>query len=52
MTNEQLIEAARSTYASDDIEIDENAQVNQTGDGTGHWVQAWVYVRTGEGENA
>ena len=46
--NEQLIDKARDIFACDDIEIDDNAQVNPTGDGTGHWVQAWVYVRTDE----
>lgn len=44
MNREQLIEQARAQYASDDLEIDDNAQVNPTADGTGHWVQAWVYV--------
>jgi hypothetical protein len=44
MTRDQLIEQARAQYASDDLEIDDNAQVNPTADGTGHWVQAWVYI--------
>ena len=49
-TIEQLIDEARDIYACDDIEIDDNAQVNPTGDGTGHWVQAWVYVQNDDGE--
>ena len=34
MNREQLIEQARAQYASDDLEIDDNAQVNPTADGT------------------
>ena len=49
-TTEQLIDEARNIYACDDIEIDDNAQVNPTGDGTGHWVQARVYVQNDDGE--
>lgn len=44
----KLIEQARKIYASDEIEIDDNAKAHQTGDETGHWVAAWVYVRTPE----
>jgi len=40
-----LINQARATFANDELEIDDNAQVTDTGDGTGHWVAAWVYVR-------
>lgn len=45
-TNEQLIAEAKRLYAYDELEVDDNAQVTPTGDGTGHWVQAWVYVPT------
>ncbi len=45
MTREELIEKAREQWATDDIEIDDNAQVIPTADGTGHWVQAWVYIQ-------
>ena len=44
MTREELIEQAREQYASDDLEIDDNAQITPAADGTGHWVQAWVYI--------
>jgi len=40
-------ERAREEYAegsSDNIEIDEDAKVNEAGD-DGFWVAAWVYVR-------
>lgn len=44
--NSAVIDRARQMYAncghSDDIEIDSNAQVSETDDGT--WVQAWVWV--------
>jgi hypothetical protein len=43
--NEKLIERARSIWAGDELEIDDGATVSKTGDETGHWVQAWVYVR-------
>lgn len=48
MTREELIEQARAQYASDDLEIDDDAKVSPTGDGTGHWVQAWVYINVEE----
>ena len=47
MTREEMIEQAREQWASDDLEIDDNAQTTPSGD-TGHWVQAWVYIRVGE----
>ncbi len=49
MTNEEkevLRAQARNEYGSDEIEIDDEAEVSETGDGTGVWVAAWVYVRT------
>lgn len=42
----EQIDRAREMYAygsSDDIEIDDNAEISQTDDGT--WVQAWVWVQ-------
>jgi len=41
--HELTIEAARSNYASDDIEIDDLPMVAETADG-GVWVSAWVWV--------
>jgi hypothetical protein len=38
-----LIQRARDEYASDDLEIDDNAVVSTGEDGS--WVQAWVWVR-------
>lgn len=42
---QKFIEAARSEYQNDDIEIDDNAQLSEVNDGAaGAWVQAWVWV--------
>lgn len=43
------IGAARLRWASDDLQIDDNAQVTKAGeiDG-GYWIRAWVYVRKDE----
>ena len=41
------IEAARQTWQTDEIEIDDNAKAAPAGDG-GTWVQAWVYISTEE----
>lgn len=48
MTREELIEKAREQWATDDIEIDDNAQTVPSGNRSGHWVQAWVYVEIDE----
>ena len=39
-----IIAQARAQWAGDDLEIDDRAPVSETGDKTGHWVQAWVFV--------
>ena len=39
----ELVRRARELYASEDIEIDSDAQVADAFDGN-HWVQAWVWV--------
>ena len=39
----ELVRRARELYASEDIEIDPDAQVAEAFDGN-HWVQAWVWV--------
>jgi hypothetical protein len=43
---EKLIELARETYASDDVEIDDDATLSR-GD-SGCWVQAWVFLYNDE----
>lgn len=46
-TRKQAIKAARENFAdpsNNQIEIDDNAKVNPTGDNTGFWVSAFVYV--------
>ena len=42
-TDDDLRRAARATYGSDDIEIDDNAVVSRGDDGA--FVAAWVWVR-------
>jgi hypothetical protein len=42
MTDAECIKRAREMYASDDIEIDDDAKVSE-GD-AGAFVQAWVWV--------
>jgi hypothetical protein len=44
MSDKKLIEKARSMYAHDDLEVDDDAKTIRTGDQTGYWVQAWVFV--------
>lgn len=44
-----LIEVARATYGSDEIEIDDEASISRSpgkaeGADEGTWVQAWVWV--------
>lgn len=49
----EMICAARQEYAQgsdNDIEVDDDAQLSQADDGT--WVQAWVWIRTAEDEEA
>lgn len=40
----EQIEAARDIYASDDIEIDDDALLSNGPEDSGYWVQAWVWV--------
>jgi hypothetical protein len=42
--------AARGTYGSDEIEIDDDAGISDPADGTGYWVQAWVWIDVLGGE--
>jgi hypothetical protein len=44
------IDAARSMYGDDDIEIDDDAELSEVTEGEikGAWVQAWVWVSEGE----
>lgn len=49
MTDEErlaAIDLARTIYANDDVEIDDNAEAHTNDDG-GVWVSAWVYLRPG-----
>ena len=39
---EALQELARKEYGSDEIEIDDDADISEGNDGT--WVQAWVFL--------
>ena len=41
-TDAELIAQARAMYASDDVEIDDDAKVS--GSDLGAYVQAWVWV--------
>jgi len=50
-TREQLIKAAREQYAegsNDDVEIDDDAQISRNDEGSGSFVQAWVWVNHAE----
>ncbi len=38
--------AAREAHGSEEVEIDENAGISDPEDGSGYWVQAWVWVDT------
>lgn len=42
MTDAELIKKARAMYASDDVEIDDDAKVSSSD--LGAYVQAWVWV--------
>ena len=42
MTDAELIAQARAMYASDDVEIDDDAKVSSSD--LGVYVQAWVWV--------
>lgn len=42
MTDAELIKKARAMYASDDVEIDDDAKVSSSD--LGVYVQAWVWV--------
>jgi hypothetical protein len=44
--NNGWVEAARTEYANDDVEIDDNAQANIGEEGT--WVSCWVWLSKGE----
>lgn len=48
-TDDDLRRAARATYGSDDIEIDDNAIVSRGDDGA--FVAAWVWVYYDETED-
>ncbi len=39
------IDVARDHYCSVELDIDDEATIMEAVDGSGVWVQAWVYVR-------
>lgn len=39
-----MIEEAQRIYGSSEIEIDQGANTSDPADGTGMWVEAWVWV--------
>ncbi len=43
-SDDELIQEARQMYQCDDLEIDLDAKVSRAEDGSGAWVQAWVWV--------
>lgn len=49
-SDDDLRQAARAAYGSDDIEIDDNAIVSRGDDGA--FVAAWVWVRFAEDEDS
>lgn len=40
----KLLRDAIARYGSDDVMIQESAEVDKAEDGSGTWVQAWVWV--------
>ena len=44
--SDNLIDKAREQYASDDLEIDDDAKVSESSEGA--WVQAWVWLDNAE----
>lgn len=48
--DEETRNRAREIWASDDLEIDEDAEVHEAGD-SGRWVAAWVYVPNEDDED-
>jgi hypothetical protein len=42
ITKEDVIEAARKSYGTEEIEIDADAEISPGEDG--YWVQAWVWM--------
>ena len=50
-STEEQREAARVTHTTNECEVDDDAGISDPGDGTGYWVQAWVWVETPEDED-
>lgn len=44
MTDQELEDLARELWTTDDVAVDPGAEVSRAEDGTGAWVQAWVWV--------
>ena len=45
MTDKEFVELAKALYSEDGVlEVDDYATVSRSDDGTGAYVQAWVWV--------
>jgi hypothetical protein len=44
----ELVNRAREMYANDSLEVDQDAQVSVSSEGS--WVQAWVWVPAEDGQ--
>lgn len=44
MSNQWYRSEADRLYASDDVEIDDEARISRDEEGAGAWIQAWVWV--------
>lgn len=49
---ERYVKAAQDIYTTDDIEIDDVAQLSEADDCGGAWVAAWVWVNDAEADPA
>lgn len=49
-TQEQ-IDAAREIHQCNEVEVDDNAGTSDSEDGTGYWVQGWVWIDTPDDED-
>ena len=47
----ELLESAVAEYSTDDIQIYEDAKINPASDGSGYWVEAWVWLSSQEENN-
>jgi hypothetical protein len=52
IADEDVRDAAIIEHGSDELEIDDETCISASPNGTGTWVQAWVWVRTNDEEEA